>query len=314
MSDIHDYEPLFGSYMINRLLGEGGFGEVYEVSNKLLDMEIKRAVKVIHVPDEDILNKIKRKMQIVIQLGDHDNIVSIENYTYKPGEQGGDLLILMELLTSLTTKLKSDTLSHDEVKKLGIHICRALILCNEHNVIHQDIKPANIFISKNGDYKLGDFDVARIKNDDPNRTFAGTPYFMAPEVNNRVNYDFRTDIYSLGLTMYYLLNENCLPFQNDNDNSFLEQRMKGEVITMISDVDPALSSIVLKACAYNPDDRFANAADMCEALEKLGKIEEPIHTNKQPALIRMEEELYNTAVTIEDENNTSFEIITPTTK
>ena len=126
---------------------------------------------------------------------------------------GWDILIQMELLTPLNRHVAEHGMTRWDVIRLGIDLCRALELCQKHDVIHRDVKPENILVSKNGDYKLGDFGIARmVKKAGSALSRKGTDAYMAPEVYKGEEYDGRADIYSLGLVMYRLLNGNCAPF------------------------------------------------------------------------------------------------------
>jgi serine/threonine-protein kinase len=219
MSSIYDYEPLFGEWKIGKRLGKGGFGEVYSIYKEAFGITQWAAVKRIELPhnnpekDNVLLERVKAEIMSMIQMKDYPHIVKIEDFAVVDWkrDEGQDILIRMELLTSLEEKLKDGPLSVDEIVKMGIHLCKMLEVCEQQNIIHRDIKPANIFITKYGDYKLGDFGIARTLSDGVASTGIGTLDYMAPEVI-RGKYDGRVDIYSLGVTMYYLLNGNKLPF------------------------------------------------------------------------------------------------------
>ena len=188
--------------------------------------------------------------------------------------RGKDILILMELKENVASAMRGrERMSDDEVIKLGIHICRALEYCDRHGLIHRDIKPETIFTSKFGDYKLGEFGAVWSSEwaDTPKAT-VGTPAFMAPEVVFLDKpYDARADICSLGLTMYYLLNGKKLPFEGEYcDIAPISRRLyDGEPPPVLDWVGDKLMSIVLKACASNPEDRYCNAAEMRKALKRV---------------------------------------------
>ncbi|MFR3320573.1 MAG: protein kinase domain-containing protein [Lachnospiraceae bacterium] len=114
-------------------------------------------------------------------------------------------------------------------------ICKALILCEARHIIHRDIKPENILISKFGDYKLGDFGVARVQDHTTNATKMGTHGYAAPEVEHGQKYGKEADIYSLGITLYWLLNNRRMPFLNADEavtamknQEALRRRYEGE--------------------------------------------------------------------------------------
>jgi len=300
MTDITQYEPLWGSWHVETLIGEGSFGRVYKVRKEEFGKTYYAAVKIISIPQNEadlrqmrgegmtdasvrsyyqaFVADIIQEIDLMSELRGNSNVVSFEDHKVieRADGFGWDILIRMELLTSLTEKCMEKPLPPEEVVKLGIHICRALELCAELNTIHRDIKPDNIFVSKRGDYKLGDFGIARqVERTMSGLSKKGTYTYMAPEVFTGQDYGASVDTYSLGIVMYRLLNKNRTPFlppfpkpilPNDRDAS-LQRRMRGEAIPAIAGVDPALNDIILKACAFDRKGRFATAADMRQAIE-----------------------------------------------
>ena len=181
-------------------------------------------------------------------------------------------------MTTLSAHITKKPLSQADVVKLGIDICRALEICSMKHAIHRDIKPDNIFISPYGEYKLGDFGIARqIERTMSGLSKKGTYTYMAPEVFKGMDYGASVDMYSLGIVMYRFLNKNRAPFlpnfpepitPRDRDEA-LQRRMSGESLAPIRDIAPELNNIVLKACAYERNDRFKNISEMKMALESL---------------------------------------------
>ena len=151
----------------------------------------------------------------------------------------------------------------------------ALQLLQSKNIIHRDIKPENIFVNDFGYFKLGDFGIARkMVNITNGLSQKGTFNYIAPEVANSREYDARVDIYSLGIVLYRLLNGNRLPFLdtqpqildlNERGNA-VSRRLNGEILPAPCDASPAMSDIILRACAYEPDMRFSSATEMKNAL------------------------------------------------
>jgi serine/threonine protein kinase len=208
----------------------------------------------------------------------HDTAVS--SAVQRTNELGWDVLIRMELLKSLADHIKEQPMTLSEVYKLGIHICRALELCAMKNIIHRDIKAENIFVSPYGEYKLGDFGIARqIERTMSGLSKKGTYSTMAPEVFKGERYGSNVDTYSLGIVLYSLLNQYRPPFlpeypnpilPNDRDNA-LQRRMSAEPIPPLKDVSPDLNALILTACAYDRDQRFISPTHMREALESVEK-------------------------------------------
>ena len=285
-----------------KVIGKGGFGSVYEIRRDLFGTTESAALKVITIPQSDseidelrsdghdrasIEKTYAQYMQSIIseytmmrQLGDCPNIVSCDDVRYERHSDGigWDIFIKMELLTPLT-KAFPGRISEQLILKAGKDLCNALVMCKQFHVLHRDIKPQNIFISKTGEFKLGDFGIAKAAEHTMGGTKIGTYKYMAPEVYNNQPYGSAADIYSLGLVLYWMLNEHRLPFLpmppamptfSDEEQAKL-RRFRGEPIPAPKNGSPALKAIVLKACAFNPADRFASAADMLKALEQINQ-------------------------------------------
>lgn len=143
------------------------------------------------------------------------------------------------------------------------------------NIIHRDIKPQNIFINDNGDFKLGDFGIAKTADHTTVATKAGTFNYMAPEVYFGNPYNHSVDIYSLGLVLYWLLNERRGPFlppalvKNSDSQKAQQRRFGGEALPPPAHGSAQLRQIVQKACAFDPADRYASATQMMHDLEAL---------------------------------------------
>ena len=237
MEEYRKYEPIFGAWYLSRLIGKGSFGKVFEITRDELGTTYRAALKIITIPqDEDdirnrmtydsdvssvksyydgVLRDIVSENEIMSQLKGNTNIVSYEDHKIIPHEDGigYDILIRMELLTPLLDRMAQGRLSEEEIVRLGMDMCTALGICHRKNIIHRDIKPQNIFITDNGNYKLGDFGIARtMEKTMGGMSRKGTYRYMAPEVFRGDEYDQTVDIYSLGIVLYTLLNENRGPF------------------------------------------------------------------------------------------------------
>lgn len=184
---------------------------------------------------------------------------------------GCDFLIRMEYLHDLRKQIDSDKIfTEKEIVQIGTDICNAIAECHRVNILHRDIKPENIFISDSGKYKLGDFGISRIMDECPGAyasTGIGTPEYAAPEQGSG-KYDRRVDIYSLGIVLYELGNHGLLPFAQSkylNGDEVL-RRLSNEPIPEPDGVSPALARVILKACAFDPQDRYQTAEEFAEAL------------------------------------------------
>ena len=281
-------------------LGGGTYGRVYEIERTISGIQEKAALKIVSRPknkdemesyynegyskadliasyESEIRNYVQ-EYKLMKELQGESNIVSCDDFTMVPHEDGigGDIFIRMELLTSLQQILRERSLSEQEIIKLGKDISHALVLCESKNIIHRDIKPANIMVSQFGNYKLGDFGVSKIMDHATFATSMGTPEYQAPEVVHMERYGQAVDIYSLGITLYWLLNNRRMPFIDANQqitlavkNEAMDRRYRGEKLPVPKNGSAKLKQVVLKACAYRPEDRYASAKELYEALDAL---------------------------------------------
>ena len=293
---------VFDKWKICRELGQGSYGTVYEIQREDFGGVYKAALKVITVPqsrtelqsvlDEgmtppqakqyfySVVEDIGRECAIMSRLKGTGNIVSYEDHAVlrHPDGIGWDILIRMELLHPLLPYVYQHPMARRDIIKLGIDICKALELCQRYNIIHRDIKPENIFISDNGDYKLGVFGIARtIERTTSGLSKKGTYSYMAPEVYIGKKYGFSVDTYSLGLVLYRMLNKNRGPFlpqppeaiTYDNREQALARRVSGEPLPRPFYGEGRLGEIVLKACAFDPKDRYSSPQQLRQELEAI---------------------------------------------
>ena len=305
MERIKKYEPLWGKWTVKRIIGEGSFGAVYEVESEKFGNRSSCAVKLISFKNAEMLQGLSdgetlsseeleqlkieearknvREAVLMEKLQGRDHIVTIYDYDIFPGETTTDVIIRMELLTNLNNYMKQHTTDSESdlkstVIKLGIDIGKALEDCEEEKIVHRDIKPDNIFVNKNRTFKLGDFGLSRKMNKSASfslRKSAGTPLYMAPETFGWGNKtDYQSDIYSLGIVMYQLLNDGNIPFVSDM-RDFIEvdnaigRRLDREKILPPKYEDGELWKVLQKACEFEKKDRYQEAREFRKALEKL---------------------------------------------
>ena len=287
---------------ITRLLGEGSYGKVFEIERSEFGQTYRAALKVITVPQSSaevrsvisegmsvsqaeayfhgIVEELMHEFSIMFKLKGTANIVSCEDLRVleHPDGIGWDILIRMELLHPLLPYVYQHPMARRDIIRLGIDICKALELCQRYNIIHRDIKPENIFISDNGDYKLGDFGIARtIERTSSGLSKKGTYSYMAPEVYAGKEYGFSVDTYSLGLVLYRMLNKNRGPFLPQPPEAItfssreqaLARRMSGEPLPRPFYGEGRLGEIVLKACAFDPKDRYSSPQQLRQELEAI---------------------------------------------
>ena len=287
---------------ITRLLGEGSYGKVFEIERSEFGQTYRAALKVITVPQSSaevrsvisegmsvsqaeayfhgIVEELMHEFSIMFKLKGTANVVSCEDLRVleHPDGIGWDILIRMELLHPLLPYVYEHPMARRDIIRLGIDICKALELCQRYNIIHRDIKPENIFISDNRDYKLGDFGIARtIERTTSGLSKKGTYSYMAPEVYAGREYGFSVDTYSLGLVLYRMLNKNRGPFLPQPPEAItfssreqaLARRMSGEPLPRPFYGEGRLSEIVLKACAFDPKDRYSSPQQLRQELEAI---------------------------------------------
>lgn len=294
------YEPIAGEWYIKEQLGKGSYGSVFRIEKEDMSGIYSAALKIISIPQskEEVYNvkhmfsddksvseyfknltqRLVSEFKLMSELKGNSNIVSYEGHSIHPHEDsvGYDVLIRMELLTPLTSAINS--MNEQEVINLGIDICKALETCQKHNIVHRDIKLENIFISNHGDYKLGDFGVAKtMGNQLTFMTTAGTFSYMAPELKKGEACTANVDIYSLGMVMYKLLNFNRDPFLPlppavftfEQREQAMADRLTGKPLPKPANASDELSEIILKACEYNPLQRYQEPAQLKTDLENL---------------------------------------------
>lgn len=326
MGNGQKYNGVFENWTVGRYIGGGGFGKVYELHRFEGGKDLKSALKVVSIPksreeidkkleqgesEESIrqfyhgfADKLANECSIMAELKGNSNIVSYEDHKVVPHSNGigRDIYIRMELLQPLAQYFMENDVTEEVIIELGKDICKALELCEKNNIIHRDIKPENIFHSKNGDFKIGDFGIAKtMEGTVMDMTRAGTSNYMAPEIyRGDRNYGKTVDIYSLGLVMYFFANGKRLPFlppapqalSYEDVNNALWRRMRGERLPAPRSVSSELAAVISKACAFNPNDRYANATEMRKALERIENSNTdpdpepiPIHVDDEPSTV-----------------------------
>ena len=277
-------------------IGEGSFGKVYKAKRTERGRSFYSAIKIISIPaSKGELDSVRSEMNneqstreyfrnlvedciqeiyTMEHFCGNSHVVSFEDFKVVEylDEIGWDISIRMEYLTSFMDYCTGKELTEKEVIKLGCDLAMEL------NIIHRDVKPENIFVSRFGDFKLGDFGIAREQaHTMSNMSKKGTYSYMAPEIYKGEKYDSSIDIYSLGIVLYKLMNQNRLPFLSldkqlityRDKETALARRMAGEKMPAPVNASAAFSHIILKACAYEPGKRYRKPEDMLRDLEKL---------------------------------------------
>ena len=283
-------------------IGEGSFGQVYKAQRTERGKSFYSAIKIINIPgSQSELNSVRSETgndqaareyfqnlveECIQEIGTmeyfrgNSYIVSVEDFNVMEylDAIGWEISIRMEYLTSFLDYCAEKQLQEKEVIQMGLDLSKALGYCRKLHIIHRDVKPENIFVSRFGDFKLGDFGIAR----ELERTMSGfskkgTYSYMAPEMYKGEKYDSRVDIYSLGIVLYKLMNHNRLPFMNlekqfityrDKENA-LNKRMSGEQMAPPAEAGKLFGQIILKACAFDPNERYQTPEEFYRALDDL---------------------------------------------
>ena len=283
-------------------IGEGSFGKVYKAQRTERGKSFYSAIKIINIPgSQSELNSVRsetgddqaarqyfqnlveeciQEISTMEYFRGNSYIVSVEDFKVMEylDAIGWEISIRMEYLTSFMDCCAEKQLTENEVIQLGLDLSKALEYCRKLNIIHRDIKPENIFVSRFGDFKLGDFGIAR----ELERTMSGfskkgTYSYMAPEMYKGEKYDSGVDIYSLGIVLSKLMNHNRLPFMNlekqfityrDKENA-LTRRMSGEQMEPPAEAGRLFAQIILKACAFDPAKRYQTPEEFYRDLDDL---------------------------------------------
>ena len=284
----------FPGWEVIRKLGEGSFGGVYEIHRTLPDGRVeKAALKKLTVPKDnseirelysqsfskenitahykDQMRELVNEYTLTQELNGCRNVVfchDVQCVQHTDGI-GWDIYIRMELLKPLKHVLSADY-QEMAVLKLGLSLCSALLACQEHHIIHRDIKPENILVSDRGEFKLGDFGIAKVSEKTATGTMTGTMGYMAPEVANRWHYGAQADIYSLGMVLYWMMNRRTLPFlpfpptipTAAQRQEAANRRFAGESFPPPVNGSRELKAIVMKACAFSTDKRYQTVREL----------------------------------------------------
>ncbi len=302
MTDNHLIGQQIQGYTMIQKLGRGGYGTVYLGVKEDLGKQYKTAMKHISMPDaegyeavlqdygykkaaahahlEKMAETVAAEINTLLELSKKDNrhIVAYYDHEIRKTEEPFhfDIFMRMEYLTPLNSHMRQAGMTVREAVKMGLHMCDALSLCHSSGVIHRDIKEANIFISEDGCYKLGDFGVAKAQMEATQAgSVKGTASYMAPEIYLREPYDSSVDIYSLGIVLYKLLNNQRLPFMPDapalftadDVNDAEARRLRGDRPGLPANAKNRLGEMIVKACSVKKE-RYQNAADFQKDLQE----------------------------------------------
>lgn len=264
-------EILGGRYEILKRIGSGGMADVYMAKDQKLNRNV--AVKVLkreYVDDEKFLKKFQIEAQAVASLT-HPNIVNI----YDVGAENGVNYIVMELAGGITLKeyiKKKGYLSPQETVDVSIQIASAISHAHNHHIIHRDIKPQNILISEDGMIKVTDFGIAKAANTNTvtsTATAMGSVHYISPEQAKGRFCDEKSDIYSLGITMYEMITGK-VPFDHENGVTIALMHLQNDIVPpseIKEGIPDSLEKIILKCVMKKPEERYQTAEELIEDLK-----------------------------------------------
>ena len=275
---------------IINLVEEGTRANVYEIACSEAGQVSVRVLKVIclELADQNsdaavldnLIGRINSEIQAIYALNGHPHIAGIEEYAIMKGDSSILVLIRMEKMLTLPDYICAGGLqTRDEIIKLGTEICDALDFCERQSVVHRNIKINNLFLTEKTGFKLSDFDIPctadpAFKNISENQI--SVTQCLAPEVYRGGQCGKTSDIYSLGIVLYMLLNDFYPPFvreyhQQTGDPQTYKanaRRLRGDSFPPPKNADEELGRTILRACSYQPSDRFQTSAEFKAALIK----------------------------------------------
>lgn len=259
-----------GPYRVLDLLGRGGMGIVYQAMHSKLEQQV--AIKVLSPEfsaNPEMRERFVREAKLQVKLS-HPNVVNILNYL----EDNTSVYLVMEYVhgESLEKKLKQvGSLDQSECLRIALEVLDALAFMHKRGIIHRDIKPSNIMITEDGKVKVTDFGIAKVSGEKGiTRTGMqlGTVWYMSPEQIRGENVDATSDMYALGITLYQMLTGQ-VPFHSDSEFEIMKAHVE-EIPRDPAAINPKiprdLCSVILKALAKNPEERFHSAEELRSAL------------------------------------------------
>ncbi len=285
----------FGNFLLERQLGAGGMGAVYLGRDLTLNRTV--AVKVLKpelVSDEKFLNTFLREAEITASLN-HPNIVQV----YAFGQHEGVYYMVVELIAggSLDDRIaERGQVTELEGIEIGIAVARGLECALQRgNLIHRDIKPGNILFNQSNTPKVVDFGLSLSYDttDHFDGEIWGTPYYVAPEKLEREPETFKSDLYSLGATLFHAM-AGRPPYEGEDPNSVAMMHLSGNVVSLkafVPDVSDQTAYAVAKAMARYPEDRYESYAEFISQLEDAKRrITDPNYRQSQQNKVEILEE------------------------
>lgn len=257
-------------YEILEKIGSGGMADVFKGKDHKLNRFV--AVKVLKdefVEDKNFVRKFKEEAQAAAGLA-HPNIVNV----YDVGDEQNINYIVMELVEGITLKTyieKKGRLTVKEATSIAIQVGAGLEVAHNNQIVHRDIKPQNIIISREGKVKVTDFGIAKSVSSNTNTSDAmGSVHYTSPEQARGGYSDAKSDIYSLGIVMYEMVTGR-VPFDGETTVVVAVKHLQEDIVSprvYASDIPVSLEHIILKCTEKSPDRRYANVAELTADLKQ----------------------------------------------
>nr|MDP9105130.1 protein kinase [Candidatus Eremiobacteraeota bacterium] len=261
-------------YRVDGTLGNGGMANVYVGTDTLLRRRV--AIKVLreqYASDDDFVKRFSYEAQSAAKLS-HPNIVNVYDF----GREDHSYYIVMELVDGATLgelMRQEGTLPEPVALDYAIQIASGLAYAHRQGLLHRDVKPANILVTKDDVVKLSDFGIARAVSEhtlgvtQPGMVMGSVAY-ISPEQAQGHDIDERSDLYSVGVVLYQMLT-GALPFTGDNAVAVALKHVSADAPAIdpkANNVSPAVASIVAKLLRKDPRERFASATELASALRE----------------------------------------------
>ena len=257
-------------YEIIELIGTGGMADVYKAKDHKLNRHVAiKVLKAEYSSNKNFVSKFRVEAQSAAGLM-HPNIVNV----YDVGEEAGMYYFVMELVEGITLKNyieKKITLSVKEAISIAIQVAMGIEAAHNNGIIHRDIKPQNIIISKEGKVKVADFGIARAASSDTITSHAmGSVHYTSPEQARGGYSDAKSDIYSIGITMFEMVTGR-VPFDGETTVAIAIKHIQEEMPSprmYVPEIPVSVEQIIYKCTQKNPDRRYANVGELITDLKR----------------------------------------------
>ena len=257
-------------YEIIEKIGSGGMSDVYKAKCHTLKRSV--AIKVLKSEfseDKTFVSKFRAEAQSAAGLM-HANVVNV----YDVGEENGIYYIVMELVEGITLKKyieKKGRLGIREAVSIAIQVAQGMDAAHKHKIVHRDIKPQNIIISKEGKVKVTDFGIAKAASSNTiNSTVMGSVHYISPEQARGGYSDDKSDIYSFGIMLFEMLTGR-VPFEGDTTVAIALQHIQDDIVSpkdFVPEIPVSVEKIVMKCTQKKTEKRYQSATDLIADLKR----------------------------------------------